>query len=139
MCLYGTPIRVFTGGENMSRKRVSVEKITDEYLRQIAEICSDNPRKTFQDISIELGYKKSYIRDLRYKYPQLVEMTDQLTRDRFKELARVGLDTTMELMVSAESETVRLNAARDILSRGGYDAKTVVENTNKEILVEIED
>lgn len=121
----------------MSKKRASMEKITDEYLREIAEICSDNPRKTFQDISIELGYKKSYIRDLRYKYPQLVEMTDQLTRDRFKELARVGLEATMELMVGAESETVRLNAAKEFMSRAGYDAKQVIEQTNKDITVEL--
>ena len=126
-----------TGGENMSNKRASREEITDEYLREIAKVCSDNPRKTFQDISIEMGFAKSYIHTLRYRYPQLVEMTDQLTRDRFKELARLGLETTMELMVSAESESVRLNAAREFMSRAGYDAKQVIEQTNKDITVEL--
>lgn len=121
----------------MSNKRASTEKITDEYLQEIAAICSDNPRKTFQDISIEMGFGKSYIHTLRSRYPQLVEMTDQLTKDRFKELARLGLETTMELMISAESETVRLNAAKEFMSRAGYDAKTVVENTNKDIVVEL--
>lgn len=121
----------------MSNKRASREKITDEYLREIAEICSNNPRKTFQDISIEMGFAKSYIHTLRGRYPQLVEMTDELTRDRFKELARLGLETTMELMVSAESESVRLNAAKEFMSRAGYDAVQKVENTNKEITIEL--
>lgn len=125
------------GGESMSNKGIGRETITDEYLRQIAEICSDNPRKTFREISIDLGYAESYIRTLRSKHPRLVEMTDQLTRDRFKELARVGLDTTMELMVGAESETVRLNAAKEFMSRAGYDAKQVIEQTNKDITVEL--
>lgn len=121
----------------MEKKARPVDKITDEYLDTIAEYCSDNPRKTFAELSRELGYASSYIHNLRSRHPYLVERTDFLTRDRFKELARLGLETTLELMISAESETVRLNAAREFLSRAGYDAKTVVENTNKDIVVEL--
>jgi len=43
-------------------------------------------------------------------------------KQRVGETSTVALNVLEELMRSAESENVRLNAARDILSRAGYDA-----------------
>ena len=45
----------------------------------------------------------------------------------------MALNVLDTLMRSAESENVRLNAARDILSRAGYDAVTKQETVIKEV------
>ena len=45
----------------------------------------------------------------------------------------MALNVLEELMRSAESENVRLNAARDILSRAGYDAIQKQETTVRDI------
>jgi hypothetical protein len=56
-------------------------------------------------------------------------------QERVGETATLALNVLEELMRSAESENVRLNAARDILSRAGYDAihrqETVFKETHE--------
>ena len=47
--------------------------------------------------------------------------------------ATLALSVLENLMRGAESENVKLNAARDILSRAGYDAVTKQETTIKEV------
>ena len=53
-------------------------------------------------------------------------------KQRVGETATLALNTLEELMRNAESENVKLNAARDILSRAGYDATQRSETTFKE-------
>ena len=54
-------------------------------------------------------------------------------QQRVGETSTMALNVLEELMRSAESENVRLNAARDILSRAGYDATQRSETTIKEV------
>ena len=54
-------------------------------------------------------------------------------KQRVGETATLALNTLEELMRNAESENVKLNAARDILSRAGYDATQRRETTIKEV------
>lgn len=113
-------------------------KITTEYLDDIAKLCAYSG-KTYAEISKEIGKNEEYIYTLRSRYPYLVEKTDEFMAERFKEMASAGLEETIRLMTEADSEVVRLNAAKDILSRAGYDSVKRVENTNKEITVELYD
>ena len=54
-------------------------------------------------------------------------------QQRVGETSTMALNVLEELMRSAESENVRLNAARDILSRAGYDAIQKQETTVRDI------
>ena len=47
--------------------------------------------------------------------------------------APFALDAIVKLIQTAKSETVRLNAAKDILSRAGYDASLKIESSVTEV------
>lgn len=123
----------------MSKVKQIRRPIDDEYLEEIATICANASRKTFKQISEDMGFEGNYIYTLRRRYPQLITMTDEKIKSRFKEMSADGTHKLYELMMNAESESVQLNAAKEILSRAGYDAVQKTETTNKEIIVEIED
>jgi hypothetical protein len=53
--------------------------------------------------------------------------------ERVGETATLALSVLESLMRTADSENVKLNAARDILSRAGYDAIQRQETTIKEV------
>ena len=54
-------------------------------------------------------------------------------QEKVSETATLALSVLDNLMRSAASENVKLNAARDILSRAGYDAVHRQETTVKEV------
>jgi hypothetical protein len=55
-------------------------------------------------------------------------------KERVGESATLALSVLELLMRNAESENVKLNAARDILSRAGYDAVNKQETVIKEVV-----
>lgn len=110
--------------------------VDEEYLQNVAEMCSV-PGKSFKQVSLDMGKAESYVHNLRNKFPELVEMTDNRIRERFKEMSNSATNKLYELMEGAANENVQLNAAKEILSKAGYDAVQKVENTNKEIVVEL--
>jgi hypothetical protein len=65
----------------------------------------------------------------RHLWPHI----NQRIKDRVGNSARQAVQVLEQLMTQAESENVRLNAARDILSRAGYDAVQKQETTFKDI------
>lgn len=116
----------------------NVAAIDDEYLQEVADICANHPRMTYKQLSVDiLGQAENYLYDLRSRHPQLKEMMRQTTLDRFEELAKLAQQTIIDLMVNSENDNVRLASAKDYLSRGAYDAVQKVENTNKDITVEL--
>jgi hypothetical protein len=54
-------------------------------------------------------------------------------KEKVSETATLAVSVLESLMREADSENVRLNAARDILSRAGYDAVHKQETTVKEV------
>ena len=54
-------------------------------------------------------------------------------KEKVSETATLAVAVLEKLMREADSENVRLNAARDILSRAGYDAVHKQETTVKEV------
>lgn len=113
-------------------------EIDDVYLQWVADICATQPRMNYKQLSANVLKKdENYLYNLRNRHPQLKEMMRQTVLDKFQEMAQIAQDVIFELATTAESETVRLSSARDIMSRGSYDAVAKVENTNKDITVEL--
>jgi len=76
-----------------------------------------------------LKYHGRSLRLQRYLWPHI----EAQIKRRVSEGARQAVDTLQQLMLTAESENVRLNAARDLLSRAGYDAVSKQETTFKDL------
>ena len=72
-----------------------------------------------------------------FKNPIFLEAYEAEMRRSLQEIAAEAKQTQLDLMRNAQSENVRSNIAKDFLSRAGYDATTKVENTNREIVVEL--
>ena len=91
-----------------------------------------------QDIALSLGIHYNTItkwgKKDEYKAAQKEYIDTQINQ-----AASRAAQTIFDLMENAKSETVRLNAAKDILSRAGYDAAARIEakteNENKTIIV----
>ena len=124
--------------EEKPRNKREIEAVDDEYLQWVADACSSEPRMNYKQLSVHvLGKEENYLYSLRSRYPQLKEMMRQTVLNRFQEMAQAAQQVIYDLAVSAESESVRLASARDIMSRGNYDPVAKVENTNKDITVEL--
>jgi uncharacterized protein YjcR len=54
-------------------------------------------------------------------------------------LSQIALETYTDLLANAQSESVKANIAKDLLSRGGYDATNKQEITQKQIVITIEE
>ena len=80
------------------------------------------------------GYSKdqSKHRSKRLQRYLWLHIEDRI-KQRVGETATLALNVLEDLMRHAESENVKLNAARDILSRAGYDATERRETTIKEV------
>jgi len=80
------------------------------------------------------GYSKdqSKHRSKRLQRYLWLHIEDRI-KQRVGETATLALNVLEDLMRHGESENVKLNAARDILSRAGYDATERRETTIKEV------
>ena len=80
------------------------------------------------------GYSKdqSKHRSKRLQRHLWLHIEDRIKK-RVSETALLSLNVLEDLMRHGESENVKLNAARDILSRAGYDATQRQETTIKEV------
>jgi hypothetical protein len=73
-------------------------------------------------------FKHRANRTQRYLWPHI----EKRIEERVSETATMALGV-LEQLLQSDSDTVRLNAARDILSRAGYDAVQKQETTVKEV------
>ena len=83
------------------------------------------------------GYKDGDTNSIQYRSKRLQRHLwlhiEKRISEKVGETANLALNVVEELLRSGESENVRLNAARDILSRAGYDATQKSETTIKEV------
>ena len=71
------------------------------------------------------------------KDPEFVQALDKEVRSRFKEKAGNAVNNLFDLADNADSETVKLNANKEILDRAGYSVKHEIDVTNtNDIVVE---
>lgn len=96
--------------------------------------------KTQQEIADEIGVSARTIRN----WQQNKEFSKQYRNELqaiMEGVAGEAIFTLVDLMRNATSDTVRLNACKDILSRAGFDAtsKSKVEvDTPEDIIIHIE-
>jgi hypothetical protein len=88
-----------------------------------------------EEAFLAAGYAKEV--NLKHRSKRLQRHLWLHIEDRIKqrvgETATLALNVLENLMRHGESENVKLNAARDILSRAGYDAMHRSETTIKEV------
>ena len=112
------------------------KELTEREAKFIVELV-DNHLEPL-DAFYAAGYKSTQ------KLPQAKNRSKRLQRflwhhienrikERVGETATLAVSVLEKLMREADSENVRLNAARDILSRAGYDAVHKQETTVKEV------
>lgn len=96
--------------------------------------------KTQQQVADEVGVNRNtignWLRNAEFK-----EEYDKQVKELMSVLAGEALANLAELMRNASSESVRLNACKDILSRAGFDAtaKSKMElDTPQDIIITIE-
>jgi len=101
-------------------------KPIDKELTELEEGFIDalvDGKMSAHDAFIHAGYSKTKAgpRALRLQRHLWLHIERRI-KDRVSETATLALNVLEQLMQTADSENVRLNAARDILSRAGYDA-----------------
>lgn len=101
--------------------------LNETQLKAIHMLVHENKKK--HEIATELGvHRTAWGR--WFKNPEFKDEYDRVMHEYMSEISSTAINRVNELMF-AESESVSLQAAKDILSRAGYDAvqKSEVRST----------
>lgn len=80
----------------------------------------------------QAGYSRGTASKARNTLRQNWKVIDKLIEERIGSQVPLAMKTVVYLMQNARSETVRLNAAKDILSRAGKDKPIQIQHESKE-------
>ena len=80
---------------------------------------------------VEAGYAESTAPKAMNKVRENWRLIDTMIDDRIGQHAPLALSVVVDLMQHAKSETVKLNAAKDILSRAGKDKPIELRHTSQ--------
>lgn len=94
--------------------------------------------KLKKDVAAQVGVKPQAISDWFRTNVEFNSLYEETMRARIQEIASKANEVIYELMGSAKSETVRLNAAKEFVSRAGYDAPTKQEIKAEGIAIKID-
>lgn len=108
--------------------------ITEKQLKFIENYCETGDAV---QSAISAGYKNSHtIVNQAWKLKRdLSKEISKRMQEKFVDKAPVAFGTLIELMNSSDSDTVRLQASKDIMDRGGFKPKDtmVIEEDAKSI------
>ena len=108
--------------------------ITEKQLKFIENYCETGDAV---QSAISAGYKNSHtIVNQAWKLKRdLSKEISKRMQEKFVDKAPVAFGTLIELMNSSDSDTVRLQASKDIMDRGGFKPKDtmVIEEDSKSI------
>ena len=108
--------------------------ITDKQAKFIDFYCESGDA---MQSAINAGYKKSHtLRNQAWKLKrELGKEINQKMMEKFVDKAPLAFNSLIELMTGSESDTVKLQAAKDIMDRGGFKPsdKLILEDENKTI------
>ena len=108
--------------------------ITEKQLKFIENYCETGDAV---QSAISAGYKNSHtIVNQAWKLKRdLSKEISKRMQEKFVDKAPVAFGTLIELMNSSDSDTVRLQASKDIMDRGGFKPKhtMVIEEDAKSI------
>ena len=93
--------------------------------------------KMKKEAAAQVGVKPQTISEW-FKDEEFRSTYDESMRARITEIASKANEVIYELMGSAKSETVRLNAAKEFVSRAGYDAPVKQEIKAEGLAIKIE-
>lgn len=93
--------------------------------------------KLKKDVAAQVGVRPGTISEW-FLSEEFQNKYDETMRARVKEIASKANEVIFELMGNAKSETVRLNAAKEFVSRAGYDAPTKQEIKAEGIAIKID-
>ena len=110
------------------------KSLTEKEQNFIVNLVDNNytPQKAFHEAGYTAERSNASNRAKRLQR-HLFRHIEKRISERVGETSILALSVLESLMRTADSENVKLNAARDILSRAGYDAIQKQETTIKEI------
>jgi phage terminase small subunit len=110
------------------------QMITEKQLKFIENYCETGDAV---QSAISAGYKNSHtIVNQAWKLKRdLSKEISKRMQEKFVDKAPVAFGTLIELMNTSDSDTVRLQASKDIMDRGGFKPKDtmVIEEDSKSI------
>jgi len=95
-------------------------------------------RKRFIELFVEGATQAEAARQAGYKHPasqgselrrELASEIDEAMKERITSFAPLALRTLVDLASNSEQDSVKRQAASEILSRAGYDASQKIEQT----------
>ena len=110
------------------------KSLTEKEQNFIVNLVDNNytPEKAFHEAGYTAERSNASNRAKRLQRHPFRHIEKRIS-ERVGETSILALSVLESLMRTADSENVKLNAARDILSRAGYDAIQKQETTIKEI------
>lgn len=110
--------------------------LSDRQLQAIEMMTSGGMKKSV--VADAMGLDRSTIS----KWFRDAEFSNEYQRSMsayIQSLSQLALETYTDLLANAQSESVKASIAKDLLSRGGYDATTKQEITQKTITIGLDD
>ena len=114
----------------------SDKELTDREANFVAELVDNHlePLEAFYAAGYNCNQNKSMAKNRAKRLQRHLWLhIEKRIKEKVSETATLAVAVLEKLMREADSENVRLNAARDILSRAGYDAVHKQETTVKEV------
>lgn len=112
-----------------------MKQLNDIHLRAVELIVLEGKKQ--KEVAQIVGVAEETV-SRWMREPVFINKYQELMRFRINMAATVAQQRVEELLF-AQSENVALSAAKDILSRSGYDATTKQEITQKTITIGLED
>lgn len=108
--------------------------LNDKQLKAIQILVYEGLSK--QDTAIKAGVARETMSDW-FKNPMFLEQLNEEMRLSFSEIAAIAKERALNIMKNTENDSVALKAAHDFMDRAGYGATQKVEQTNRDITVEL--
>lgn len=113
-----------------------MKELSDRQLQAIEMMTSGGMKKSV--VADAMGLDRSTISKW-FRDPEFSNEFQRANQAYIQSLSQIAIETYTDLLMNAQSESVRASIAKDILSRGGYDATQKQEITQKQIVITIEE
>lgn len=109
--------------------------LTDKQILAVHLLVYEGKLK--KDVASQVGVKPGTLSDWFLK-EDFKSYYDEIMRARIQEISAKANDVIFDLMLNAKSESVKLNSAKEFLSRAGYDAVNKQEIKAEGIAIKVE-
>lgn len=109
-------------------------ELNEKQLRAIQILVYEGKNKT--ETAAAVGVYRDTMSDW-FKNKLFIEALNTEMRLAFAEIAAIAKNKALDIMTNTENDSVALKAAHDFMDRAGYGATQKVEQTNRDITVEL--